>query len=471
MNFKNLFQKKKVKTDLINNEEITTKRRNLVETFKAGRLADEALDMCRVWVEKFGPRKVGSSSDLNVADEIKDELGLYCDFTDKQEFSIKPAAYTFWLKIIPFIYIIGLFLLLFGLPVTALFFYGAYFYYVYMEFIKYKPIGEKYFKSEKGCNIHGVIEPSGEVLHTILFSSHHDSAPLPVTERLDGKTYFKKVTLPLILFGASSLLIIVQLFTEIFTGRFFDIGFPPITSIVFVVILLALSFFVFSLQYFFSDEVSPGAGDNLISCTTIIQISRYYDWMKKNNKPLEHTRLIFCSFDGEEVGLRGSRAWFDKYPALLKNATQLNLDCIYKADQLVFLDSDINGTQPLSSELAQKGVKLAVGMGYNAKMHHMPFLSGGTDAAEGYRVGIRAISLMALDFDNITESFLHSKRDIVDNIEVFAVEQVISIAIKLTGTIDSGNLEDESFINDENTKEGKEEEKSLELTFSKLTRR
>jgi hypothetical protein len=471
ISLKNLFKKKNIKTDIINNEKITTKRRNLVETFKAGRLAEEAIAKCRSLIELFGPRKVGSTAVLSVADAIQEELGLYCDFTDKQQFEIKPSAYIFWLKLIPLVYIVGLVFLLCGLPVTALLFYGAYFYYVYMEFIKYKPIGEKFFKSEKGCNVHGVIEPKGEVLHTILFSSHHDSALLPSVERHDNKNYFKKVTLPLILFGASSLLIIVQLFTEIFTGRFFAVGFPPVTSIVFIIILLGLSFFVFSLQNFFSEESSPGAGDNLISCTTIIQIARYYNWMKKNEGQLEHTRLIFCTFDGEEVGLRGSRAWFDKYSALLKDATQINLDCLYKADQLVFLDTDINGTQPLSSELAQKGVKLANGMGYNAIMHHMPFLSGGTDAAEGYRAGIKSISLMALDFNNITATFLHSKMDTVDNIEVKAIEQVISIAIKMAGVIDTGNMDDESFIEDEKIDESEEKEKELELTFSKLSRR
>lgn len=468
ISLKDLFQKKTTKTDLIKEDKITTKRRNLVETLKAGRLAEVAVSQCRTWIDKFGPRRVGSKACLNMADEIKNELGQYCDFTTKQEFSIKSKAYTFWLTIVPFIYLVGLILLLLGLPLTALVFYGAYFYYVYKEFIKYEPLGEKYFKSEKGCNVHGVIEPKSEVRQTILFTSHHDSAILPSTDRLD-KNYFKKVTIPLILFGASFLLIIVQLLTEIFSGRFLAIGFPPITSIVFIVLLLSLSFLVFNLQHFFSKEASPGAGDNLISCATIVQIARYFHWMKENNKDLEHTRLIFCSFDGEEVGLRGSRAWFDKYTALLKNATQINFDCLYKADEIVFLDSDINGTQDLTSKLAQKGVKLAVGMGYKAKMHHMPFLSGGTDAAEGFRANIDSISLMALNFKDITSTHLHSKNDTVDNIETKAIEQVISIAIKMANVIDTDSFDDESYIIEDD--ETETDEKKVELNFTKLSRR
>jgi tetrahydromethanopterin S-methyltransferase subunit A len=78
---------------------------------------------------------------------------------------------------------------------------------------------------------------------------------------------------------------------------------------------------------------------------------------------------------------------------------------------------------------------------------------------------------MALNFNNITETFLHSKMDTVDNIEVKAIEQVISIAIKMAGAIDKGNLDDESFIFDEPMDDGEEKEKELELTFSKLSRR
>lgn len=467
INFRNLFKKKNIKTDLINNEKITTKRRNLVETFKAARLAEEAIKKCRSLIDIHGSRKVGSKACLNVADEIKNELDKYCDFTNKQFFSVKSKAYIFWLKIIPFVYLLALILLIIGLPFTALLLYGVYFYYVYMEFIKFKPIGDKYFTSEKGCNVHGVIEPKGEVLNTVLLSSHHDSAVLPSIDKADKKNYLKKVTIPFTVFGASALLIVVQLFTELLTGRFFAIGLPPVTSIVFILILFILSFFVFYLQNFFSDSASLGAGDNLISCTTIIQIARYYKWLSENDNALKNTRLVFCSFDGEEVGLRGSRAWFDKYPALLKNAIQINLDCLYKADNLVFLDSDINGTQPLSQELAQKGVELAVGMGYKAKMHHMPFLSGGTDAAEGFRAGISSISLMALDFNNIEETFLHSKKDIVDNIEVKAIEEVISIVIKMILDCDKGDNTSNTISEDII----EEKDDVLKLSFSKISRR
>lgn len=488
INFKNVFRKEKLKKDIFNDKVINAKRRPLVETLKAGRLAQEAIDMCMDMVKRIGGRKSGSKECLQAADEIAEELSKYCDFTNQQNFPIRSGAFTFWLKIIPFVYIISLFLLLFGLPLSSLLIYGSFAYYVYREFIQYKPVAEKYFKSDNGCNVHGVIEPKEEVYHTLLFTSHHDSALLPKYNRGENSKYFKNVTFPLILFGSSSLLIIVQLITEILTGEFFKVGWPPATSIVFIIILLILSKFVFSLQSFFSDKASPGAGDNLISTTTIIQIARFFKWNVDCNNPLKHTRLIFVSFDGEEVGLRGSRAWFDKHKALLKDATQINMDCLYDSKELSFIDTDINGTQSLSLDLAQKGVRLAVSMGYEANMHHMPFLSGGTDAAEGFRAGIKAISLMAVDFKNINNSNLHSEQDTVDNIEVKVIEQVISIAIKMAIAIDSEKFKDEDITYKQNDEtEKKESSEDIEfkenddnksdddnlpnITFKKLTRR
>ncbi len=488
--FKKFLQREKKKKDIFDDKVINTKRRPLVETLKARRLAEEAHSMCSDMVNRIGGRLSGSKECLKASDEIAEELSKYCDFTNQQNFSLKSKAYTFWLKLIPYVYIASLLLLLIGLPLTSLLVYGAFAYYVFREFIQYKPIAEKYFETENGCNVHGVIEPKGEVLHTLLFTSHHDSAPLPRYNKADSSNYLKKVTIPLILFGSLSLLIVVQLIVEIISNRFLGAGWPPATSIVFVLLLLALSVFMFPLQSFFSEKASPGAGDNLISTTTIIQIARYFNWNVECNSPLEHTRLIFVSFDGEEVGLRGSRAWFDKHKALLKDATQINLDCLYSSDELSFIHTDINGTQPLSEELAQKGVKLAVSMGYKAKMHPMPFLSGGTDAAEGYRAGIKAISLMAVDFKNINNSHLHSEQDTVDNIDIKAIEMVISIAIKMATAIDSEKFEEEDMIfnthdeqkneeskdskdsDDSKTNEEKEKEENLlKLKFNKITRR
>ena len=60
---------------------------------------------------------------------------------------------------------------------------------------------------------------------------------------------------------------------------------------------------ILMLQYFFfvSWDVSPGAGDNLISSAMALRLADHF-----SNLNLKHTRLIFLCPDAEESGLRGA---------------------------------------------------------------------------------------------------------------------------------------------------------------------
>ena len=463
-----LFVRKKTTKPNLTKPELHTHRKSPLDPLRAASLADSALKETQRLIDEFGSRLTGSSSCKKCAIEIDKRINEYCDFSSIQEFNHKGIAYSFWIKFIPYVYISSLLLLLFGLPILSLALNGLFGFYVYREYIIYKPLFEKKFKDTEGINTHGIIEPKGEVKNTILFSSHHDSAPLLNKNRGD-KGYFLNVEAPLLLFGCSVIMNIVQLFVELISKRLFHIGFPPLTSIVLLVLLLLATPIVYKIINFYSKEGSPGAGDNLISSSILIQLSRYFNWRKAADEGLKNTRLIFASFDAEEVGLRGSKIWFDKHEALLKNPIQLNFDCIYSSDELVFIDSDLNGLMPLSKKLAQNCVKLSTSMGYEAKNHPLPFLSGATDAASGYRANVEACTLMALNFGNgIKNSYFHTKNDTVDKIEDKAVEKAISIAIKLSKSIDDGKFNDEGLIS--------EEKKDIPdisemLKFNKISRR
>jgi hypothetical protein len=56
--------------------------------------------------------------------------------------------------------------------------------------------------------------------------------------------------------------------------------------------------------HFLSDTGTPGAGDNLISSVMAVQLAAFYG----KQKP-KHTMLMFMSYDVEELGLKGLRAF------------------------------------------------------------------------------------------------------------------------------------------------------------------
>ncbi len=471
----NLFKKEKINKKIIEkpikltNPDLYAHRKSPLESFKSIKLAEDALRATKEMIDEFGSRLSGSEQCMNCSNKIKEELNEFCDYTEEQTFSHKGSAYTLWLKILPFIYITTLLFLLSGFSFFPLLVNGVFIFYVYKEFLTYDSLFERFIKKEEGKNIFGVIEPESEVKKTIIFTSHHDSAKIANINR-GNHGYFLNVELPLILFSISVIINIVELFVELFTGRLFNIGFPQISIMIILILLLLVSPIVFKIRNYYSDKISPGAGDNLISSNILIQLSRYFNWMKSNKKGLKNTRIIFTSFDAEEVGLRGSKAWFENNKNLLINATQLNFDCIYKAKDLIFIDSDKNGLSSLSKDLAYKCVKLASDMGFKAKSSPLPLLSGATDAASGFSAGVEACSLMSVDLEKrVNNTFYHTEEDTVDKIEKTAVEQAIAIAIKLANSID--NKEDtDDFIQTDNKDEEKKELNDL-IKFKKIARR
>lgn len=450
--------------------EESTQKRPKLDTLKAGRLAQLALELTSSLIETFGPRVAGTRESRESAAVIEEHLKKYCTTTEYQEFTLHSRASTLWLKMMVAVYPVVLAFLWFGLPLLGTLSYSLFCFYVFREYLAFKPLGEKYTPSTKGANCHGSIEPEKEVLHTVLFSGHHDSARLYRYNKLDRASYYKKVLFPFFLFALLGFSSVVQLITEIVSMRLFIVNLPPLGNFILNVLLTLCIPLLFPLRDFVLEEGSPGAGDNLISSSMAVQLARFFDWKKKCGQPLQHTRLIFCSFDGEEVGLRGSRNWFDRNLDLLEDPIHLNFDCPYYEDELTFLERDVNGLQPLSSKLARRCVQIAQGMGYKAQSAPIPIFAGGTDAASSARCGVDATTLTAIAWDDRSKpAVYHTPDDNVSTIEPKAVEHALSIAIRLVELVEDDLLYEESDTLFKDEKPGEEE--LPDLKFSRFSTR
>jgi len=461
-------KRKKIAPPLVSEE--SEQKRPKLDTLKAGRLAQLALELTSSLIEQFGPRVAGTKQSRESAAVLEEHLQKYCNTTKYQEFTLHSRAYTLWLKFMVVAYPIVLVFLWFGLPLLGTLSYVLFCVYVFHEFMFLKPMGEKYTLSSLGANSHGCIEPELEVLHTVVFSGHHDSARLYRYNKLDRKAYFKKVLAPFFLFALLGFSAVVQLITEILSVRLFTANLPPLANFILNFLLTLGIPLLFPLRDFVLEEGSPGAGDNLISSSMGVQLARFFDWKRKCGQPLQHTRLVFCSFDGEEVGLRGSHHWFDQNLDLLEDPIHLNFDSPYYEDELTFLERDVNGLQPLSSKLARRCVQIAQGMGYKAQSVAIPIFAGGTDAASAARCGIDATTLTAVAWDDRSKpAVYHTPDDTVSAIEPKAVEHAISIAIRLVELVDREELYEDS---DTLFKEDKHvDEDGPDLKFSKFSSR
>jgi aminopeptidase YwaD len=223
----------------------------------------------------------------------------------------------------------------------------------------------------------------------------------------------------------------------------FSLG--SVVSWPFMIVLVPLTLtlpWIVKLWSFASKEGTPGAGDNLIASAIAVEVARYFS----DSKELQHTRIIAASYDSEESGLRGARAFFKRHKhnesLLMGKVYNFNIDCPYEAKEIFFLTSDINGSVKLSESMAQRCTRIAHTLGYDAVSKPIAMLTGGTDAAEAAKVGIEATTLMAMPWDNSSRSSVyHTPQDTPDAIEPEAVEISLEIAIHVIKEIDQLSVE------------------------------
>jgi hypothetical protein len=145
------------------------------------------------------------------------------------------------------------------------------------------------------------------------------------------------------------------------------------------------------------------------------------------------------SFDAEESGLRGSRAFVKQHRRQLQSVPtyMLNIDSIYNAKHLQFLVSDLNGSLALSKELAEECQALAAGAGLQSRLTRMVFGGGSTDAAELTKVGVQATTMLAMPTDLVRDGLVyHTVKDTVDAIEPEAVRACLEVASRLVEKLD-----------------------------------
>jgi aminopeptidase YwaD len=377
-------------------------------------------------VENYPNRLAGTEACKNTAARIKQEFTKYCDpgSVQVEDFTVHPKSFLKYIPALVIFYFIGAVLLYFGFPLTALVIYGLAIFMFYAQFVRYWELLDPYFPKATGYNVFGSIEPEGTVKQQIVVSAHHDAAYV-----FQLLAYVPKYYAALINAGILFLLLgfLVSLAATVLA--FLHISFPWWISVA----LMVGGIFQLPLAFFTTGEVSPAAGDNMIAVAIASETARLFHQAKKaDKKPLRHTRLIIASFDAEEAGLRGARAFCLKHAAEMLNTKTyvFNIDTLYKLEDLTFLERDLNGSVKLSLAMAQDCVDIAASLGYPARIAAMPFGAGSTDAAEFGKLGVEAVNMGGISFDinKFNESLVyHTKDDVTESIEPELVEASLKI--------------------------------------------
>ncbi len=386
-------------------------------------IRDRSFSLAQEIIDETGPRLAGTEASAKAARILKAKMETFTDRSDLEPFNVFKGAFLGWIKILVVCYAVAIVFLWFNLPLVSLGLALFSILILVLQFFFYLPIIDKLYPKKTGYNAIGYIEPKAKVKSQVIISGHHDSARIFNFFLHQPKLYNLRTT------GSIALVVVLCSFSILlnFIG---NTVFELVAKIFF-----SLSFLLVGQMWFFAaNKGTPGGGDNLIASAMAVELGRYFG----ENK-LEHTRIIIASFDAEEEGLRGARAFAKKHRKMLHEypTVMLNTDCAYNLEDLFFLTSDVNNTVKMDLGLAEELVKIATRNNYRAVHKPISFLTGGTDAGELARIGIRATTLIGMPWSNNARSNVyHTPNDTLDHVEKEIIDAAITIFLEYVGTMD-----------------------------------
>jgi aminopeptidase YwaD len=374
-------------------------------------------------VTGFPGRVAGSPSCRAAAARIREEYATACDegTVQAEAFGFHPQAFIGYLPVLAVLYVAAVVLMFRGQSLAAALVLAAALAVFASQGLFYLTAFDFLFRAATGTNVHGTVEPEGEVRQQVIVAGHHDAAPV-FRHFAEAPRWY-----PLIVgigFGCFGMALAGAVYMALTASR-------PLWL---CVALAVGTIGVVPIYRFFTGEISPGAGDNMISTAMAGEIARRFSDRKKAGQGLRHTRIICLSADAEECGLRGSRAWVKAHrPVLLATKTYVVcMDTLYWPDQLHVIERDINGFVGLSAGMARELDGIAKELGVGSGVARMPLGAGATDAASFSRAGIEAATLIACEvsYDLPSDFVYHTPRDTVDAIDPRAIDQVHDVVVE-----------------------------------------
>ena len=379
---------------------------------------EEVYEESQKIIDLFGPRLAGTKSAIDTADYLFDSINEYADDTSKQEFCIYQGAFLGWIKILVSCYALAILFLWLDLAYISFGLLTLSIIILVLQFFLYKPLLDRFYPKKKAKNVIGVIEPKKEIKQQIIVSGHHDSARIFNFFIKQPKLYNLRTT-------GSIALVIILLIASLFIWLMPILeGLSIYLNIVFSITLL----WVGQMWFFASKTGTPGAGDNLVASMIAVQIGKHF----KQKEFLSHTRVIVLSFDAEEEGLRGARAYVKAHKDSLVSIPTylLNADCLYDEKELFFLTSDLNNFVKFDDDFVDELLDVAEGEGIFTFKQPLAFLTGGTDAAEFAKIGVKATTLIGMPWSNSNRNLsYHTPNDTLEHVNYKVVLSTLKIFI------------------------------------------
>lgn len=160
-------------------------------------------------------------------------------------------------------------------------------------------------------------------------------------------------------------------------------------------------------------RIIRGAIDNASGVSVLLDLAEILNKRYSVNKP--DYDIIFCAFNSEEKGLKGSRSFIEDINEIYDNLININIDSVGYRDggRVTFLDrnTDISLYEPMKEVIENNGLKVDLNIE----------LKGNADSVAFDEVGISAICII----DENVKDVIHTENDIPELIDYDRLDKIV----------------------------------------------
>ncbi|MBQ9531070.1 MAG: M20/M25/M40 family metallo-hydrolase [Eubacterium sp.] len=379
-------------------------------------------------IKRYGPRESGNENCLAAQKHIKKEMDTFCDETGFEGYQMNPKAFLHFTKTVSvatFLAIVVCMLLTFlgvfenvgkfdfflpqiivgAVVICSLFVAG-------MQLTLYKPFCDIFYKKKDANNFYAKRAPRGEVKKRIVICGHVDAA----YEWRHTRYSTKKVHLmfPLMALTIGSMILSAVIAILSIVAAFADMGAFGDFMTDYSFLIHGITALAMVTLFFYVDfkTIAPGANDNLTGTYAAVSALRMLDMA---GIELENTEVVALITDGEEAGLKGTKAWAKAHKEEYVNSdvktAVLCVDTLADEGYLNVYSKDMNSL--VKNDKAFSEFVLEAGKEAGAEdMKMASVFMGASDAAAFSQAGITATTLAAMD--PAPAYYYHNSRDNYD---------------------------------------------------------
>lgn len=395
----------------------------------AERYTDYMYNLIDKVMKEIGPRESCSEEEKALGRLFAEEIGPVCEKVETESFACSPTAFLGFFPYMVLMYLAGV-ALYFFLPAVSVALAFIAVTVLFFEVVRYKELIDPLYPRREGENVAGFVKPRGEVKRRVYLSAHLDSA-----YEFKIWFWFKNFSAPLM--GAGFLAAVLLFSFSLARTIAEPVGMPRATAFMILgYILIALAPVVILFAFFHTDDVVPGAHDNMSGIAVMAGLARHLENAGETGEFYpENTEVVLLGLSSEEAGLRGAKRYAARHLEECKDipTCAIFLEMICDERHFTIIRKEIWPGGKMDPYLVGLARESAEENGFDARVSVVPL--GASDASAFALAGIPAVTITLSDTTRLTPHY-HTRYDTIEHIRPRSLAVALQTVIDMLQLID-----------------------------------